>query len=133
MKKLLAGAAVLGLWVGSAGAQSVDTGAAEALLKKSGCMKCHSVSADKDGPSFKKTAAKYKGKADAPAALYSQVLAGGPKHVVHEPSNEPVSEEPSPQPPGHAAIATAATAATAPPASHKCAKRRSVATGSVDN
>ena len=50
-------------------AQSADVAAAEALLKKSGCMKCHSVSAKKEGPSFKDTAAKYKGKADAGAAL----------------------------------------------------------------
>jgi cytochrome c len=57
-------------------AQSVDTGAAEALLKKSGCMKCHSVSADKDGPSFKKTAAKYKGKPDAEAALVKHLTTG---------------------------------------------------------
>ena len=57
-------------------AQNVDTGAAEALLKKSGCMKCHSVSADKDGPAFKKTAAKYKGKADAESALYKHLTTG---------------------------------------------------------
>jgi cytochrome c len=57
------------LALGSAQAQNADAAAAEGLLKKSGCMKCHSVSADKDGPSFKKTAAKYKGKPDAEAAL----------------------------------------------------------------
>jgi cytochrome c len=60
----------------ASGAQNVDTGAAEGLLKKSGCMKCHSVSADKDGPSFKKTAAKYKGKADAESTLYKHVTTG---------------------------------------------------------
>jgi len=57
-------------------AQNVDAPAAEALLKKSGCMKCHSVAADKDGPSFKKTAAKYKGKADAESALYKHLTTG---------------------------------------------------------
>jgi cytochrome c len=46
-----------------------DTAAAEAVMKKSGCMKCHSVSAKKEGPSFKDIAAKYKGKPDAQAAL----------------------------------------------------------------
>src|SRR5919204_1509375 len=55
--------------MGAAQAQNVDVGAAEALTKKSGCMKCHSVAAKKDGPSFKETAAKYKGKPDAEAAL----------------------------------------------------------------
>ena len=64
---VLGGICALGL--GSAQAQQVDTAAAEGLLKKSGCMKCHSVSADKDGPAFKKTAAKFKGKPDAEAAL----------------------------------------------------------------
>ena len=46
-----------------------DTAQAEAVIKKNGCLKCHSVSADKDGPSYKAVAAKYKGQADAPAKL----------------------------------------------------------------
>lgn len=68
MRTLIAAAAVV-LATSAAHAQTVDVAAAEALAKKSGCMKCHSVSAKKDGPSFKETAAKYKGKADAQAAL----------------------------------------------------------------
>jgi cytochrome c len=66
-------AAVIALAMGAAKAQSVDVGAAEALAKKSGCMKCHSVTAKKDGPSFKETAAKYKGKPDAEAALFKHL------------------------------------------------------------
>src|SRR6266540_4459493 len=61
------------LWVAGAQAQSVDVGAAEALTRKSGCMKCHSVSARKDGPAFKETAAKYKGKPDAEKKLYAHL------------------------------------------------------------
>lgn len=53
------------------GAQAQDVAAAEALAKKSGCMKCHSVSAKKEGPSFKDTAAKYKGQPDAEKALFA--------------------------------------------------------------
>jgi len=49
--------------------QAVDADAAQALAKKSNCTKCHSVSAKKDGPSFKETAAKYKGQADAEQKL----------------------------------------------------------------
>ena len=49
----------------SFGAQAQDTKAAESALKSSGCLKCHSVSAEKDGPSFKAVAAKYKGQGDA--------------------------------------------------------------------
>jgi cytochrome c len=62
-------------------AQSVDVAAAEALLKKSGCLKCHSVSAKKEGPPFKETAAKYKGKADAEQALTTH-LTSNPKIKV---------------------------------------------------
>ena len=65
----------------SFGAQAQDAKAGESALKASGCLKCHSVSADKDGPSFKKSAAKYKGKADAEAALYKH-LTTGPKVKV---------------------------------------------------
>ncbi len=54
-------------------AQEVDTAAAEALAKKSGCLKCHSVEKKKDGPSFKQTAAKYKGKADGPAKIKTHI------------------------------------------------------------
>jgi len=68
---LIIAAAVLA--TSAAHAESVDVAAAEALAKKSGCMKCHSVSAKKDGPSFKETAAKYKGKPDAEAALYKHL------------------------------------------------------------
>jgi cytochrome c len=63
------------------GAQGQDVAAAEALAKKSGCMKCHSVSAKKEGPSFKDTAAKYKGKPDAEKAL-TAFLTTNPKVKV---------------------------------------------------
>ncbi len=46
-------------------AAQVDADAAQALAKKSNCMKCHSIDKKKDGPPFKETAKKYKGKADA--------------------------------------------------------------------
>ena len=65
----------------SMGASAQDVPAAEALLKKSGCMKCHSVSAKKEGPAFKETAAKYKGKPDAQAALFKH-LTTNPKIKV---------------------------------------------------
>ena len=65
----------------AAHAQSVDVSAAEALMKKSGCTKCHSVSAKKEGPSFRQTAGKYKDKPDAEAALYKH-LTTNPKVKV---------------------------------------------------
>lgn len=73
LMKRVRGLAVLGLLCagGLAQAQAVDVAAAEALAKKSNCTKCHAVDKKKDGPSYKETAAKYKGKgkADAEARL----------------------------------------------------------------
>ena len=68
---VMAGAAAMALSIGPA--QAVDAPAAEALMKKSGCFKCHSVSAKKDGPSYKSVAQKYKGKPDGEAALYKHL------------------------------------------------------------
>lgn len=57
-------------------AQAVDVPAAEQLLEASKCGKCHSLDKQKDGPSFKKTAAKYKGKADGEAKLFTHMTTG---------------------------------------------------------
>jgi cytochrome c len=73
MKAMLALAVALSLVNGPALAQKVDTAGAEALMKKSGCLKCHSVTAKKDGPSFKSVAEKYKGKPDGEAAVTKQI------------------------------------------------------------
>jgi cytochrome c len=62
-------------------AHAVDADAAQALAKKSNCMKCHSVSAKKDGPSFKETAAKFKGQADAEQKLTTHITTG-PKMTI---------------------------------------------------
>ena len=65
---------VFSLFVGAAQAQQ-----AEAALKKHGCLKCHSVSADKDCPSYKSVAAKYKGNKDAAAKLEGELKKGSMK------------------------------------------------------
>jgi cytochrome c len=75
-----AGAAVLGLALAT-DAAALDAGAAEALAKKSGCLKCHSVTQKKDAPSYKEIAAKYKGKADAEKTLFTH-LTTNPKVKV---------------------------------------------------
>jgi cytochrome c len=57
----------------------VASGAASAqedLAKKDGCMNCHDVSAKKVGPAFKEVAAKYKGKGDAEANLFTKLKEG---------------------------------------------------------
>jgi cytochrome c len=50
-----------------------DEAAAMKLLEDSKCIKCHSVDKKKDGPSFKETAGKYKGKPEAEAKLTKHV------------------------------------------------------------
>jgi cytochrome c len=56
---------------------AVDAAAAQALAKKSDCLKCHAVDKTKKGPSYQKVAAKYKGKPDAEAKLVEFVQKGG--------------------------------------------------------
>ncbi len=62
-------------------AADVDADAAQALAKKSNCLKCHAIDKKKDAPSFKETAGKNKGKADAEDKLYKH-LTTGPKVKV---------------------------------------------------
>lgn len=58
-------------------ADAVDADSAQALIKKSECGKCHAVDKKKDGPSFKETADKLKGKPGAEEELY--------KHLTTQP------------------------------------------------
>lgn len=55
----------------------LTAGAAQAspdLAKSAGCAKCHDMDKTKKGsPGFKETAAKYKGKADAEAAILKAI------------------------------------------------------------
>lgn len=75
----LAGALILA-WAGAVMAE-VDADAAESLAKQNKCSKCHAVDKKKDGPPYKETAAKYKGKADAEQKLYTH-LTTSPKVKV---------------------------------------------------
>lgn len=45
---------------GAGSAWAIDEAAAEALMRKSDCFKCHSVTRRKDGPSYKEIAEKYR-------------------------------------------------------------------------
>ncbi|MCW5657560.1 MAG: c-type cytochrome [Burkholderiaceae bacterium] len=66
--------AALGAGTGlSVAADPVDADAAQALIKKSDCGKCHAVDKKKDGPAYKETAAKHKGKASAEDDLYKHL------------------------------------------------------------
>lgn len=65
----------------SSAAFALDDASREALMKSNGCPKCHAVAKDKVGPSFQKTAAKYKGNPDAVQKLFTH-LTTGPKIKV---------------------------------------------------
>jgi cytochrome c len=80
-KFMFIAAATLALYGSAAYAQQVDSSAAEALAKKSGCLKCHSIAQKKDAPSYKAIAEKYKGKPDAEQKLYTH-LTTSPKVKV---------------------------------------------------
>jgi cytochrome c len=73
LRSVLTFGAILFACAGMARAADVDADAAEALAKKSGCLKCHSIDKKKDAPSYKSIAAKYKGKADAEQKLYTHL------------------------------------------------------------
>ncbi len=66
----------------SMSASAADADAAKATIKANGCFKCHSVDKEKDGPSFKATAAKYKGKPDGEQALVTHLTTGPDGHLV---------------------------------------------------
>ncbi len=67
MMKTMAIAAGMAMAMAVAGTANAQ----EALAKSSGCMACHATDTKKVGPSFKETAAKFKGKPDAEATLFT--------------------------------------------------------------
>lgn len=70
---LLAGA-VLALSAQTATAFNAES--AEALAKKEKCTKCHSPNKEKKGPSMKKIADKYRGKADGEEMAIKNMTTG---------------------------------------------------------
>jgi cytochrome c551/c552 len=74
MKALITlAAATLGLAIGS----SAFAGAAEDIIAKEKCSKCHTDKTTKKGPSWASVAEKYKGKADAEAKIVEMLKTGG--------------------------------------------------------
>ena len=56
---------------------AVDADAATALAKKNDCFKCHAIDKTKKGPSYKKIAAKYKGKPEGEQKCIDNMTKGG--------------------------------------------------------
>jgi len=81
--KMPATIAVASLAIVFAGAANAQ----ESLAKSSGCLNCHAVDTKKIGPAFKDVSAKYKGKADAEAALVAK-LSGGKEHPAVKASGD---------------------------------------------
>jgi cytochrome c len=73
MKLLLTMTVAAGLMSASIANAAVDADAAQALMKNSGCFKCHAVDKKKIGPAFKDVAKKYKGKADGEDKVTKQI------------------------------------------------------------
>lgn len=71
----------------SSQAVAVDAGAAKALAKRNDCFKCHAIDKTKKGPSYKKIAAKYKGKADGEEKLIKNFTTG-PKVKLEDGTEE---------------------------------------------
>ena len=70
---LLAMSLTFGISMASA---AVDGDAALGLSKSNGCLKFHAIDKDKKGPSYKKMADKYRGKADAQNILIKNMTTG---------------------------------------------------------
>lgn len=73
---IAAGAAALAF---SAKAAAFDADAADELAQDNDCFKCHAIDKTKKGPSYKKIAAKYKGKEAEGEKNMMKHLTTGPK------------------------------------------------------
>lgn len=73
---LSAASAVLALAISGSASAAVDVEAAKALARQNGCFKCHSVDKEKDGPTYKKVAEKFRGKANAEERLITHITTG---------------------------------------------------------
>lgn len=73
---VLAVAATAALSFALPAAAAVDEDAAQKLFKQNDCTKCHNPEKTKKGPSLKKIAKDYKGKADAEKKIVEHMTAG---------------------------------------------------------
>lgn len=86
-------ASALAFALNPASAQGVNEDDAMALAKAGNCFRCHSVDKAKKAPSYKRIAAKYKGKPDAESVLVKH-LSGAQKVKVEDGGDE--EHEPPP-------------------------------------
>ncbi|MCK9381684.1 MAG: c-type cytochrome [Sulfuritalea sp.] len=84
---LLAGSLFLALGGLIPAQAAVDEDAAQSLAKKNDCFKCHAIDKTKKGPSYKKIAAKYQGKADGEEKVIKNITTG-PKVKLEDGTEE---------------------------------------------
>lgn len=75
-RTLMIALASAGLALSVPAAAQVDEDAAKLLFKQNECGKCHNPEKNKKGPSLKKTAKEYKGKANAEQEIIKHMTAG---------------------------------------------------------
>ncbi len=71
----------------SGAAAAFDEEAAKALAKKNDCFKCHAIDKTKKGPSYKKIAAKYRGKPEGQDKAIKNMTTG-PKVKLEDGTEE---------------------------------------------
>jgi cytochrome c len=76
ISQLVAGSLFLALTSIAPVHAAVDAEAAKALAKKNDCFKCHAIDKTKKGPSYKKIAEKYKGKAEGEQKAIDNMIKG---------------------------------------------------------
>jgi cytochrome c len=78
MKQLTLAAAIatIALTGFSTSVLALDVEAAKDLAEQNNCKQCHGIKKDKDGPSFLKTADKYRGKANAEEEIIKHLTSG---------------------------------------------------------
>ena len=66
-----------GIVIAAAFTGTCNSGASEALARKSDCLACHAVATKMVGPAFKDVAAKYAGQSDAADRISESIRNGG--------------------------------------------------------
>lgn len=72
----------------SSSSYAVDADAAKSLAKDNDCFKCHAIDKTKKGPSYKKIAAKYKGKEAEGFEKMKKNITTGPKVKLEDGTEE---------------------------------------------
>lgn len=78
----------------AAQAPALDAEAANALLAKNGCYRCHALERRKIGPAYKAVAAHYKDRPDAEEVLYRHVTTGPTIRIDDLEESHPVIKAP---------------------------------------